>query len=319
MRHTTTGRIGTIAMGLAIIAGTVVLVAPAAQAATYVVTTTADSGEGSLRDAITSANSSLGADVITFALAGEAPHQIQPPAPIDTEPAYPVITDALTIDATSQTGYGGVPVVQILEANGASPRPALRVQAADVTITGLSFIGFDTGVDINLGATGTVVSDSQFGMTLDGSGISGPSLEIGVLVQDGSGHIIRDNYISNVSRGVLLNGIGITATTIQDNAIGISRDGTTGLPVDVGIEVLDSGFGNALDGNRIIGDAPDTFAGIKAGSPFGLTVTDNLIGVLTPGGGSFPGPSYGMYFTEGGLRLVHRERDRRSAGRRNPP
>ena len=42
----------------------------AASAATYTVTTTADSGPGSLRQAITNANGHSGADGITFAVAG---------------------------------------------------------------------------------------------------------------------------------------------------------------------------------------------------------------------------------------------------------
>jgi parallel beta-helix repeat protein len=50
----------------AVAAGLAVLTAPGADAATFTVTNTTDGGAGSLRDAIASANSTPGADVITF-------------------------------------------------------------------------------------------------------------------------------------------------------------------------------------------------------------------------------------------------------------
>ena len=51
--------------------------APAAGAATFTVTTTADSGPGSLRQAITDANAGDG-HTIAFAIPGSGPHVIAP-------------------------------------------------------------------------------------------------------------------------------------------------------------------------------------------------------------------------------------------------
>ena len=72
----------------ALILGAVV---PAA-AATFTVTNTNDSGAGSLRQAITDANASRGADVILFNIAGSGPHTISPGLPL------PRITDSVVID-----------------------------------------------------------------------------------------------------------------------------------------------------------------------------------------------------------------------------
>ena len=63
--------------------------ATALSAATFNVTSTADSGAGSLRDAITQANASTGtADTVTFGVTGT----------ISLMTALPVITDDITID-----------------------------------------------------------------------------------------------------------------------------------------------------------------------------------------------------------------------------
>ena len=74
------------------------LVALAVTAATYTVTTTADSGAGSLRQAILDANANAGADTIAFDIPGSGIHTI---TPLTTLPA---ITQSLTIDGYTQTG-----------------------------------------------------------------------------------------------------------------------------------------------------------------------------------------------------------------------
>ena len=64
--------------------------------ATYTVTNINNTGAGSLREAITLSNASVGvADTIEFAIAGIGPHTI------NLGSALPAITDRVTIDATS--------------------------------------------------------------------------------------------------------------------------------------------------------------------------------------------------------------------------
>ena len=73
---------------------------------TYIVTTTADSGTGSFRDAIKKANSHAGADVIQFKI-GSGAKTITPST------GLPYISDAVTIDATTQPGYAGKPIIEL--------------------------------------------------------------------------------------------------------------------------------------------------------------------------------------------------------------
>ena len=73
------------------------------------VTTTNDSGTGSLRDAIATANSIPGQQTITFAIPGVT---ATTPAVINiTSAPLPTISESVIIDGTSQSGYAGFPVI----------------------------------------------------------------------------------------------------------------------------------------------------------------------------------------------------------------
>ena len=84
--------------------------------ATFTVTTTADAGPGSLRQAILDANAGEGADDIRFALGGDAGtlHSIRPLS------ALPPVTGPTIVDATTQPGYQGAPLVE-LDGTAAGP------------------------------------------------------------------------------------------------------------------------------------------------------------------------------------------------------
>src|SRR5262245_45619782 len=72
--------------------------------ATFLVNTTADSGAGSLRQAILDSNANAGADTIDFSI-GSGPQTIA------VLSALPAITESVAIDATTQPGYAGTPLI----------------------------------------------------------------------------------------------------------------------------------------------------------------------------------------------------------------
>ena len=78
-----------------------------AEAATFTVTTTADSGPGSLREAISDANANAGVDAIGFDI---APGGIQTIALLSV---LPTITDPVIIDGTTQPGFAGTPIIEL--------------------------------------------------------------------------------------------------------------------------------------------------------------------------------------------------------------
>src|SRR5262245_19874887 len=84
--------------------------APAAPRAKviYTVTTTADSGPNSLRQAILDSNASVGIlDTIKFDITAAPPNRIMPLS------ALPDITDPVVIDATTEPDYAGSPVIEL--------------------------------------------------------------------------------------------------------------------------------------------------------------------------------------------------------------
>ena len=80
-------------------------------AATFTVTSTANSGAGSLRQAILDAGDTPGHDLIRFNLPGSGPFTITPLT------ALPSIQEGVTIDGTTQPGFAGRPLIEL---NGAS-------------------------------------------------------------------------------------------------------------------------------------------------------------------------------------------------------
>jgi hypothetical protein len=78
-----------------------------AHGATYTVTSTNDSGLGSLRQAILAANANPGPDIIEFDIAGPGVHTIA----VTTE--LPIITGPVIIDGWSQPGFAGNPLIEL--------------------------------------------------------------------------------------------------------------------------------------------------------------------------------------------------------------
>ena len=107
----------------------------AAPANPLVVTTSADSGPGSLRAAITFANANPGADAISFAIPGAGVHTITPIT------ALPTITDPVTIDGYTQPG-----AMAFDPATGTEPVLLIALSGASVggDVSGLTIAAGDS-------------------------------------------------------------------------------------------------------------------------------------------------------------------------------
>jgi len=157
-----------------------------------IVTNTADSGIGSLREAILCANLIPGLDIITFAIPGLGAPVIQPLA------ALPTITDSLIIDATTQPGYSSSNRVTL---NGSSAGAAhgLNVTAGDFELRGLSIESFEShGLHVFGSHAAVVIAESKFRFNAGG-----------VFISDVASFHDADGWYSyNVDHGIQLVDIG---------------------------------------------------------------------------------------------------------------
>src|SRR5581483_3660295 len=103
---------------------------------TSVVSNINDSGPGSLRQAIIDANAASGACVIDFNIADSGVQDIQ------LASALPDITNSVTIDGTSQPGYGGTPLIELNGAGAGSGVSGLTLAGPNITVVGLDINGF---------------------------------------------------------------------------------------------------------------------------------------------------------------------------------
>lgn len=161
------------------------LLASGAQAATYTVNTAADSGTGSLRDAIAAANASCASDTIQFNIAGIP---VGSAAVISLTTPLPTITCAgLIIDGTTQpdtntgsiisgsplvgepgTAFAAVPrpdvvITSALNTGHGAPASGISIAADNVTIQGLSIRGFDAGIRTEGDFTGIMLRGNYLG------------------------------------------------------------------------------------------------------------------------------------------------------------
>ena len=110
-----------------------------------IVTTTADNGNnanptpGSLREAIITANNTVGTDTINFSI-GTGAQTILPSS------ALPVITDPVIIDGTTQPGFAGKPIIELKGTSAGANASGLQIDAGSSTVRGLAINRFSTGI-----------------------------------------------------------------------------------------------------------------------------------------------------------------------------
>lgn len=219
--------------------------------AIFTVTTTADSGSGSLRQAILDANSSVSSNnIIVFNIAGGGVQTISPVS------ALPLITTPQTIDGTRQPGYAGSPLIELNGTNAAGSLGGLVVMSNNSLIKGLTINRFKDGAAIIFGGDYNTVQSSYLGTFADGN--SAPATnnnKYGVDVQSNIGYnriggtnpTLRNILSGNSSAGVSIRLGTNVANGIYGNYIGMGANGTTPVPnLGNGIEFVAGGGGNAI-------------------------------------------------------------------------
>jgi VCBS repeat protein/all-beta uncharacterized protein/S-layer family protein/BACON domain-containing protein len=261
----------------------------------FTVTNTNDSGSGSLRQAITDANANPGADTITFDIGMGAQTII--PASI-----LPTITGPVTIDATTQPGFAGTPIIEL---NGATIAnlftDGLIISAGASTVRGL-VINRYKGVGISIKTNGSnVIEGNYVGIDVLGNTDLGNNMG-GVEIIGTTGNIIGGTTAEarNVCSGNGFDGVSFLGDEnhLQGNYIGTNAAGTAALRNSTGVSV--NGENNVIGGttagarNLLSGhDLGSTAVQIVLVESTGNLVQGNFIGT-NPSGTSAVANSTGV-------------------------
>jgi parallel beta-helix repeat protein len=293
----------------------------------YSVTTTADSGAGSLREAILQANLHVGTDTIEFHI-GSGLRTISPLSDL------PVITDSVVIDGTTQGGYTpGRPLIQL---NGSSvpalsPEIGLEISAGGSTVKGLIFTNWghfghlQETLYIHDGGN-NVIQGNWIGVDALFGGFAAPNGN-GIVIINSANNLIggttdaQRNVISgNVHGGILIRDAGSTGNIIEGNYIGTDVLGGAAIPNEVGVDIegatrttigfdYTTGARNVISGNSFYGveiagifSPGDTSVNLVQGNFIGTDVTgmhavgNGVAGVIVAGGARYNtigGPTIG--------------------------
>jgi parallel beta-helix repeat protein len=258
------------------------------------VTNTNDSGPGSLRAAITYANTHPGLDTITFNIPGAGVHTIAPTSPL------PTVTDPVIIDGYSEPGSSpntfasGDNAVLTIELSGQnlSSGTGLALATSGSTVRGLAINRFPADGMVQLiGGDHNVIVGNFFGLHPDGTA-AGPNAWRGISMFNSTDNTIGGtnpadrNILSNGFDGLFIGGTS-TRNTVEGNYIGTDPTGTQA----VGNSIFGIRLENNVGGNTIGGSAPGSgnlisgndLAGIALGNSPGNTIQGNYIGTDVTG------------------------------------
>ncbi|NML24397.1 cadherin domain-containing protein [Zoogloea dura] len=281
---------------------------------TYTVSNTADSGAGSLRQAIIDANANSGADSIDFAISGTGVHTIS------LSTILPTITGTVSIDATTDDSFAandGRPAV-VINVNGLTGNGLTLAATADgSSIRGLVINNYTSAaIYINSGSDGNTIAGNYLG-GLDASGnqiavtsssytvfvagannhiggnttadrnviSSGTSGNYGILIfgAAANGNIVSGNYLSTDASGNTAFSTSTTPVSIQgnasDNVVGGAGAGAGNVIASANnLPVyISQGSGNVVQGNRIGVSASGTH---WSGSDAGVRVDSGTVSIL---------------------------------------
>lgn len=262
-------------------------------AATFTVTNTNDAGAGSLRQAITSANTNpMDADNIVFNIPVSDPNYNATTGvyTITLSSLLPYITSiSVTIDGTSQPGNTNPNGPEICLKSTTNLLFGLCFPLSGGTVKGMIINGFQLGILITKYLTypsgSCTVSDCYLGVNYDGS-VAMPN-DIGVACYGGvAGNTIKNNLIS----GNTTAGIGLRTSNsniVQGNKIGTDITGMFRIPNYYGV-AIDSAASNTIGGtlasqrNLISGNS---YAGVAINTNISHDniIKGNYIGVNTNG------------------------------------
>ncbi len=205
-----------------------------ANATIYTVNSAADAGtgvgnSGDLRYCISQANAAPGPHTINFNIAPSGAHTIT------LSSALPNISRQMTIDATTQPGYSGTPVITLTRSGSPGGWDGLFVvlQGSNSTFRGLCINNFRYGIFLN-DADNCTVQACHIGTNNTGT-VAAPNNEHGIFLTLAQSNLIGGpnaadrNVISGNTQTAIFVVNACHNNTIQGNHIGVNAAGTGAL------------------------------------------------------------------------------------------
>jgi len=255
-----------------------ILVCGIATANKFIVSNTNDSGTGSLREAISSSNTIMGADTIIFNIPiGDAGYNstsdtwlisLQSPLPY-------LVGGNLFIDGSSQPGYNGTPKIAISTNFPSFVLWAFGIFSSNNKIKGFQINGFANGILLSEPSGTTNTIESCFIGTNHNATSALPNTNGVVINNSSNGNVIINNIISgNTANGIVIK--NSNNTHIIGNKIGTDHSGTYSIPNENGI-IADSSSNNIIGG--IVSSERNLISGNSQSGILitGITSTNNII------------------------------------------
>ncbi|MFN2509092.1 MAG: beta strand repeat-containing protein [Chthoniobacterales bacterium] len=199
-------------------------------AATYTVTNTSDSGNGSLRQAIINSNANAGQDAIHFNISGSGQKVI------NLQSALPTIADPVFIFGTTQPGYNNTPLIVLNGSSAGASANGLRITAGDTLVVALAITAFgDDGIELTLKGNNNVfdnviTSNGGYGVHVNAASNNTIAGGFGLLAAGTGIQVISGNASGGVliERNVRFGRFGEpgTGNVLTRNYIGLFTSGT---------------------------------------------------------------------------------------------
>ena len=265
--------------------------------AVYTVTSTADDGAvGTLRWAIDSANSNAGTDNIEFNISGSGVQRIDM-----TGDRYE-ITEAVIIDATTQSGYTfDTPMIEIDGTNTTgTEKDIFWITGGGTTVRGFSLINAgDDAIDIEFG-DGNTIAGNFIGVSADGLTAAGNRWGVDIKTNGNTigGVTAADrNIISGNTRdGVILHESG-------DNGGYFPTTNNVFKGNWIGVDVNGDALGNGDHGIRLMEDAANNVIGGTSAGEANVIANNGMDGVTMVGAGIGNSVRGNQFFSNGGLAI----------------
>ncbi|MGA9827552.1 MAG: right-handed parallel beta-helix repeat-containing protein [Rhodanobacteraceae bacterium] len=289
----------------------ILLSASSACGTTFTVSNTADTGNGSLRQAITDANGNGGLDTIEFNIDAASDSGCAGTPRICTiQPVtnLPAITDPVSIDGYTQPGSSmntqavGDDAVILIELDATHASLGLNLNgsgASGSSVRGLA-VTHVTGYGVKASHVDDLTITGNFvGTDATGTSTTSPSGQ-GIFIDTASGTVVggtdpsERNLVAAGTNGIYLE--LLTGCTVQGNYVAVDKSGEAPLPTFNAIVLSQTGNclvgGSAMGAGNVIGDCGNVCIHLQSGS--NNVIQGNLIGTDATGTMSMGGGAYGI-------------------------